>query len=52
VILASNRDSIAFDARGFTTVITPSPRFIVKVGTAADTVCITGFGVASTRTCP
>ena len=51
VILTASKDSIAFDARGFSTLTTPTPRFIITAGAAADTVCITGLGVATTRTC-
>ena len=51
VTLTSSRDSIAFDPRGFTTLIVPTPRFIVTAGTRADTICVTGLGTISTRKC-
>jgi len=51
VALTASKDSISFDARGFSTLTVPTPRFIITGGGAADTVCITGLGVATTRTC-
>jgi Tfp pilus assembly protein FimT len=51
VTLTSSRDSIAFDARGFTTLIVPTPRFIVSAGSGKDTICVTGLGTISTRKC-
>ena len=51
VTLTATKDSISFDPRGFTTLITPSPKIIVKAGAVADTICVTGLGTISTRKC-
>ena len=51
VTLTSSKDSISFDPRGFTTLIVPSPRFIVSAGAGKDTICVTGLGTISTRKC-
>ena len=51
VTLTASKDSISFDPRGFTTLVTPSPKIIVKAGAAADTICVTGLGTISTRKC-
>ena len=51
VTLTTSRDSISFDARGFTTLVVPAPRIIVSAGAGADTICVTGLGTIATRRC-
>lgn len=51
VTLLASRDTIAFDARGFTTLIVPTPRIIVSAGLGADTLCVTGLGTIATSKC-
>jgi prepilin-type N-terminal cleavage/methylation domain-containing protein len=51
VTLLPSKDSISFDPRGFTTLVTPAPRIIVSAGAGADTICVTGLGTISTRKC-
>ena len=51
VTLTTSKDSIAFDPRGFTTLVVPAPRIIVTAGAGADTICVTGLGTISTRRC-
>jgi prepilin-type N-terminal cleavage/methylation domain-containing protein len=51
VTLTASKDSISFDPRGFTTLVTPAPKIIVKAGAFADTICVTGLGTISTRKC-
>jgi hypothetical protein len=50
-LTATPKDSISFDPRGFTTLVTPSPKIIVKAGAKADTICVTGLGTIATRKC-
>jgi len=51
VTMLATQDSVSFDSRGFTTLIVPTPRFIVQAATGADTLCVTGLGTISTRRC-
>ena len=51
VTITATKDSISFDPRGFTTLITPSPKIIITKAAKADTICITGLGTISTRKC-
>ena len=51
VTLAASNDTIAFDSRGFTTLVVPTPRVIVRAGTGADTLCVTGLGTIATSRC-
>ena len=51
VTITATKDSISFDPRGFTTLVTPSPKIIITKGAVADTICITGLGTISTRKC-
>jgi prepilin-type N-terminal cleavage/methylation domain-containing protein len=51
VTVEATRDTITFDPRGFTRLLTPAPRLIVRNTSGADTLCITGLGTISTRTC-
>lgn len=49
---ASPRDSVQFDPRGFALNLTASPRFTVTREDRSDTVCVTGLGRITTRSCP
>ncbi len=49
---ASPKDTIQFDPRGFVANVTQTPKLIVKIGAAADTLCVTGLGRITTRSCP
>ena len=49
---ASPKDTIQFDTRGFVANVTQTPKLIVKIGAAADTLCVTGLGRITTRSCP
>jgi len=51
VTLAVTRDTIAFDPRGFTRLVTPAPRIIIANASGADTLCISGLGTITTRKC-
>jgi type II secretory pathway pseudopilin PulG len=51
VTLTSNRDTIAFDSRGFVTLVSPATMVVVNKGTKADTVCVTGIGNTKSRAC-
>ena len=51
VTLQFTRDTISFDPRGFTKLVTPAPRIIVSNASGADTLCITGLGTITTRKC-
>jgi Tfp pilus assembly protein FimT len=44
------KDTVRFDPRGFANV-TQAPKLIVQIGTAADTLCVTGLGRITTRGC-
>jgi type II secretory pathway pseudopilin PulG len=48
---ASPKDTVAFDQRGFA-VVTTAPKIIVALGGRTDTVCVTGLGKITTRSCP
>lgn len=50
---ASPTDTIQFDPRGFVvTNVAGTPKLVVQIGTAADTLCVTGLGRITTRSCP
>jgi len=51
-LTASPKDTIQFDTRGFVANVTQTPKLIVKIGAAADTLCVTGLGRITTRSCP
>ncbi len=51
VTITLTKDTISFDPRGFSRLVTPAPRIIVSNSTGADTVCVTGLGMISTRKC-
>src|SRR5436189_3116894 len=46
------KDTIQFDQRGFAAYVTPAPKLTVQIGAATDTLCITGLGRITTRSCP
>jgi len=46
------RDDVQFDPRGFAVGVTTAPKFIVAFGGRTDTVCVTGLGKITTRSCP
>jgi len=46
------KDTVQFDPRGFAVYVAPAPKFTVQIGTATDTLCITGLGRITTRSCP
>ena len=48
----SPRDDVQFDPRGFAVGVTTAPKFIVAFGGRTDTVCVTGLGKITTRSCP
>jgi prepilin-type N-terminal cleavage/methylation domain-containing protein len=50
-LAASPKDTVAFDQRGFA-VVTTAPKIIVALGGRTDTVCVTGLGKITTRSCP
>ena len=49
---ASPKDTVQFDPRGFAVGVTTAPKFIVALGGRTDTVCVTGLGKITTRSCP
>jgi prepilin-type N-terminal cleavage/methylation domain-containing protein len=51
VTLTVTKDTITFDPRGFSKLVTPAPRIIVSNASGADTLCITGLGTITTRKC-
>lgn len=51
VSVAATRDTIAFDPRGFSRLLTPAPRIIIWNSAGADTLCLTGLGKITTRAC-
>ena len=51
VTVTGSKDTITFDPRGFSKVVTPSPRLIVTNASGADTVCVSGLGTIKTRGC-
>jgi Tfp pilus assembly protein FimT len=46
------KDDLQFDPRGFAVGVTTAPKFIVALGGRTDTVCVTGLGKITTRSCP
>src|SRR2546430_13467877 len=46
------KDTIQFDPRGFAVYVAPAPKLTVQIGAATDTLCITGLGRITTRSCP
>ena len=51
VTMVLTRDTISFDPRGFSRLVTPAPRVIISNASGADTLCITGLGTITTRKC-
>lgn len=51
-LAASPSDTIAFDPRGFAANLTLNPKLIMTLNSAADTICVTGLGKITTRSCP
>ena len=51
VTVTLTKDTISFDPRGFSKLVTPGPRIIISNSSGADTVCVTGLGTISTRKC-
>lgn len=49
---ASPKDTVPFDPRGFAVNLTQTPKLIVTLNGAADTICVTGLGKITTRSCP
>jgi prepilin-type N-terminal cleavage/methylation domain-containing protein len=49
---ATPKDTVRFDARGFVANVAQTPKLIVQIGTAADTLCVSGLGRIATRGCP
>jgi prepilin-type N-terminal cleavage/methylation domain-containing protein len=49
---ASPKDTIAFDPRGFAVNLTLTPKLTITLNSAADTICVTGLGKITTRSCP
>jgi Tfp pilus assembly protein FimT len=49
---ASPKDTVAFDPRGFAPSAAQAPKIIVALGGRTDTVCVTGLGKITTRSCP
>jgi prepilin-type N-terminal cleavage/methylation domain-containing protein len=47
-----DKDRVEFDSRGFVANVTQTPKLMVRIGTAADTLCVTGLGRITTRSCP
>lgn len=52
VLSASPKDTVAFDPRGFAPAAAQAPKFIVALAGRTDTVCVTGLGKITTRSCP
>jgi len=48
----SGKDTVQFDPRGFAVYVAPAPKFTVQIGTGTDTLCVTGLGRITTRSCP
>jgi len=48
---ASPKDTIAFDPRGFAPYPTVAPRIIVQYAGRTDTVCVTGLGKITGKSC-
>ena len=52
VSVVATRDTMTFDPRGFSRLVSPAPRIIVANASGADTLCLTGLGKITTRGCP
>jgi type II secretory pathway pseudopilin PulG len=49
----SPKDTVQFDPRGFVTNLGATlPKFIITRSAVADTLCVTGLGRITTRSCP
>ena len=48
---ASPKDTISFDPRGFAPYPTVAPRILVQYASVTDTVCVTGLGKITGRSC-
>jgi type II secretory pathway pseudopilin PulG len=46
------KDTVQFDPRGFIVNIATTPKLIITRSGKADTLCITGLGRITTRSCP
>ncbi len=51
VSVATNRDTIQYDPRGFASSLTGTVKILVTKGTKADSVCVLGLGRVSTIKC-
>jgi Tfp pilus assembly protein FimT len=53
-MIPADKDRVEFDPRGFVANVTQTPKLIIRIGTgtAADTLCVTGLGRITTRSCP
>jgi type II secretory pathway pseudopilin PulG len=51
-LTATPKDTVQFDPRGFAVNITLTPKFILTRSGQADTLCVTGLGRITTRSCP
>lgn len=52
ILGASPKDTVPFDPRGFAVNVIQAPKIIVALGGRTDTVCVTGLGKITTRSCP
>ena len=50
-LFATPKDTVQFDQRGFAPYVTLIPRFIINLGGRTDTVCVTGLGKITSRSC-
>jgi len=50
-LAATPKDTVQFDQRGFAPYVTLIPRFIISLGGRTDTVCVTGLGKITSRSC-
>ena len=48
---ASPKDTVPFDPRGFAANVTQAPRILVQYASVTDTVCVTGLGKITGRSC-
>src|SRR2546427_3238650 len=46
------QDTIQFDPPRIAGYVAPAPKLTVQIGAATDTLCITGLGRITTRSCP
>src|SRR2546422_9600016 len=52
-LTAIPKDTVQFDPRGFAVGVTAIvPKFVLALGGRTDTVCVTGLGKITTRSCP